>query len=86
MGDKALLWGTIFSVILSGIGFTAWLTQVASLASSTAQAQDRMRDELAKHLDAMDLRNDQHWTSEDTKLGEINTRVSHIEGALQGTK
>jgi cell division protein FtsB len=75
IADKAALLAAILSALLTGIGFTAWLTHVDYVAMSTAQAQEKMRDNLEKKLDTMDL-----------KLDQINGRVSHIEGSLQGTK
>jgi len=70
-GDKALVWGTIGGFILTGIGFTVWLTNVAATASNTAQEQQATRQELSKKLDSIA-----------TKVDTLNERTSRIEGKL----
>ena len=71
LGDKALLWGTLGGFLLSGIGFTAWLSSTHDLVTSTAQAQEQLKSEVMKKLD--DISN---------KLDGQNTRLSRIEGKL----
>jgi hypothetical protein len=71
LGDKALLWGTIGSFVLTGIGFTAWLSSTHDSVVNTAQAQEQLKGRVLKKLD--DLSN---------KLDEQNTRLSRMEGKL----
>ena len=71
LGDKALLWGTVGGFILTGIGFTAWLSSTHDLGVANAQAQDQLKSEVMRKLE--DLSN---------KLDEQNTRLSRIEGKI----
>jgi hypothetical protein len=71
LGDKALLWGTLGGFLLSGIAFTAWLSSTHDLVTSTAQAQDQLKNEVLGKLDSLS-----------NKLDEQNTRLSRMEGKL----
>lgn len=71
LGDKALVWGTVGGFILSGLGFTAWLSNTHDLVTTTAEAQDQLRSEVMQKLDEVS-----------NKLDEQNTRLSRIEGKL----
>jgi hypothetical protein len=72
IGDQALFWGTIGSFLVTGIGFTAWITHVDYVAVGTASAQERIQVDTTSKFETLF-----------SKLDEINGRLSHIEGKLE---